>query len=124
MFLRKNLVVCILCGKKMINNIKEFKQIPRFRIKFEKDRQPIAVGTRALKGDHLYFYGPGKLALYYSSDTKAKANHKRKRWTKQLRTYRDDLSNWGDFDGILVFEVNFLKDIPRRFFRGTKQRKK
>jgi hypothetical protein len=107
---------------------KDFRGIPGLRLKRNKaDKSTSALCTNRYRKDELFFWGPGKLAIYYCRNTTALAKWRHKKLTKGEKknkwiseTYREDLSIYGEYDGILVFEPRTIKDIPRAFFTHRK----
>ena len=100
----------------------DLKAVPGLRWKLDDDRSVIATTVREwFPKDHLYFHGPGKLAVYYEAPTRRRATARRKWWIGKFPTGRLVDERRGDLDGILVFRVDEAKEIPREFLLGKRR---
>jgi hypothetical protein len=99
-----------------VENEEEFLKIPRLRIVNAADGTPIAKlvsHKRCL--DHLFFHGPGVLGIYYEYATVRAATSARNFW--RFRCGRRFVKEFrGEQDGIILFRITRLGDIPREFF--------
>ena len=71
--------------------------------------------ARGLGNDNLYWHGNGLAGIYYDRDTLKEAKQARKFYVERLKQpLREECC--GGLDGILLFEVNGLEDVPRVFW--------
>ena len=99
----------------------EFRSIPRLRYRIDEDQSVLAYSTwKAHRQDHLSFWGPGELALYYKRDTSCKATNAARWWTKEfekLGTQSVNTDRIGDGEGILVASVTSGAQVPKFFLK-------
>lgn len=73
--------------------------------------------------DHLYFYAPGVLGLYYARKSERAAANARAYYISNCGGVLTGpaAGPWGEFDGIILFSPSIPEAIPGVFFRARRK---